>query len=101
MLPISRFKIADKSMEPNFKQGDYVLVNKLSYIFKNPSKGDVVIVKHPHEKGRFLIKRVLLVTDSDEYYVIGDNKDYSQDSRHFGSVKKDMIIGNILVHFKK
>lgn len=97
-FPVSRFKIEDRSMEPTFKSGDYVIVNKLAYIFGNPSKGDVVVLKHPKEKGRVLIKRISLVTNSDEYYVVGDNKSFSQDSRHFGPVKKDLIIGKVWIH---
>lgn len=101
LFPIARFKIEDRSMEPEFKSGDYVLVNKLAYLLKKPSKGDVVVFKHPKEKDRFLIKRISLVTNSDKYYVIGDNKDYSQDSRHFGPIKKDLMFGKIWIHFKK
>ena len=101
MFPITRFKIEDRSMEPNFKSGDYVLVNKLAYAFGNPSKGDIIVFKHPKEKDRILIKRVSLVSNSDEYYVTGDNKDFSQDSRHFGEIKKDLIIGKVWIHIKK
>lgn len=100
MLPLMRFKIADRSMEPTFKSGDYVIVNKLAYVFRNPSKDDVVVLKHPKEKEKFIIKRISLVTNSDEYYVIGDNRSFSQDSRHFGSVKKDSIVGKVWVHAK-
>lgn len=100
MLPIMRFKVEDRSMEPTFKEGDYVLVNKLSYLFKNPSKDDVVVLTHPKEKNRILIKRITLVTTSGEYYVVGDKRIYSQDSRHFGPVKKDSIIGKVWIHLK-
>lgn len=96
-----RFRVEDRSMEPTFKAGDYVLVNKLIYIFGNPSKGDVVVLKHPKEKDKFLIKRISLVTNLSEYYVIGDNKNYSRDSRHFGPIKKDLIIGKIWIHAKR
>ncbi|MBI2543556.1 MAG: nickel-type superoxide dismutase maturation protease [Candidatus Aenigmarchaeota archaeon] len=95
-----RFRIEDKSMEPAFKSGDYVIVNKIFYSFKQPAKGDVIVLKHPIEK-KYLMKRIALATNSNEYYVIGDNKNYSQDSRHFGSVKKDLIIGKVWIHFKK
>jgi len=101
MLPIARFKIEDRSMEPALKSGDYVFVNKLAYVFGNPSKGDVVVLRHPEEKGKFLIKRVSLVTNSDKYYVAGDNKSFSQDSRHFGSIKKDLIIGKVWISIKR
>lgn len=100
-LPISRFKIEDRSMEPDFKHGDYVIVNKLAYVFGNPSKGDVVVFKYPKEKNKFLIKRISLITNSDEYYVTGDNKNYSQDSRHFGPIKKDLIIGKVWISVRK
>ena len=100
MFPIARFKIKDKSMEPTVKAGDYVLVNKLAYIFGKPSKGDIVVLKHPKEKDRFLIKRISRVTNSDEYYIVGDNKDYSQDSRHFGSIKKNSIVGKVWIRSK-
>ena len=99
-FPIMRFKIEDRSMEPTFKSGDYVFVNKLAYAFGNPSKGDVIVFKHPKEKDRFLIKRISLITNSDEYFVVGDNKSYSRDSRHFGPIKKNMIIGKVWIHSK-
>lgn len=100
-LPILRFKVEDKSMEPTFKSGDYVLVNKLAYIFGNPSKGDVIVLQHPKEKNRFLIKRISLVTKSDEFYVVGDNRSFSQDSRHFGPIGKNSIIGKVAFRVEK
>ncbi|MBI1979065.1 MAG: nickel-type superoxide dismutase maturation protease [Candidatus Aenigmarchaeota archaeon] len=101
MFPITRFKIEDKSMEPEFRPGDYVLVNRLIYFLRNPSKGEVVVLKHPKEKNRFIIKRISLITNSHECYVVGDNKDFSQDSRHFGPVKKNSIIGKVWIHLKR
>jgi len=101
LFPITRFKIEDRSMEPTLKSGDYVFVNKLAYVFGDPSKGDVVVLRHPEEKGKFLIKRVSLVTNSDKYYVLGDNKNFSRDSRHFGPIKKDSIIGKVWIHLKQ
>ena len=88
-------------MEPALKSGDYVIVNKLAYVFGNHSKDDIIVLKHPNEKEKFLIKRISLVTNSNEYYVIGDNKGFSQDSRHFGPVKKDLIIGKVWIHARK
>lgn len=99
IFPIMRFKVEDRSMEPAFKSGDFVLVNKLAYNFTSPRKGDVIILKHPKEKDKFLIKRISLITNSDEYFIVGDNKNFSQDSRHFGPIKKDLIIGKVLFHF--
>ncbi len=99
MFPM-RFKISDRSMEPDFKQGDYVIVNRLSYIFKSPSNGDVVVFKHPKEKNKFLIKRILKTTNAGKYFAVGDNQKYSKDSRQFGPVKRNLIVGKVLFHFK-
>ena len=95
------FKIEDSSMEPVLKAGDYIVVNKLAYAFSNPSKGDIIVMKHPKEKDRFLVKRIELVTKSKKLYVIGDNKNYSQDSRHFGPIVKNLIIGKLFLHIKQ
>jgi len=95
------FKIEDRSMEPTLKPGDYAIVNKLAYIFSKPSKDDIIVFKHPKEKNKFIIKRIYLATTNDEYFVVGDNKDYSSDSRHFGAIKKNLIVGKLFMHIKK
>ncbi|MBI2084476.1 MAG: signal peptidase I [Candidatus Aenigmarchaeota archaeon] len=101
MFPILRFKVQDKSMEPTFKAGDYVLVNKMAYRFAKPSRGDVVVIKHPIERDMFLLKRISVITNSDKFYVVGDNRDFSKDSRHFGAIEKDLIVGKVWFSVKK
>ena len=100
-FPLMHFKIEDKSMEPKLKPGDYVLVNKLAYVFQKPAKRDVIIFRHPKEKNKFLIKRIASITDSGEYFVVGDNKNQSSDSRNFGNIKKNLIIGKVWLHIKQ
>lgn len=41
------FSIKGSSMEPNFHDGEYLIVNEVSYHFSSPKRGDVVIFKHP------------------------------------------------------
>ena len=100
MLSVARFKIEDRSMEPTLKPGDYVIVNKLPYFFGKPSKGDIIVFKHPKIKNKFLVKRIIRVA-SNKYFVIGDNKTQSTDSRRFGPIAKDLIAGKMFIHIKK
>jgi len=95
-----RFRVEDVSMEPTLKAGDYVIVSKLSYLFRKPSKGDIIVFKHPSNNEFFLIKRIAEVKDS-EYFVLGDNQEFSTDSRHFGTINKHFIVGKVWLHVKQ
>ena len=99
-FPLVRFRVEDVSMEPNLKAGDYVIINKLSYLFRKPSKGDIVVLKHPSNNENFLIKRIAEVKDS-EYFVLGDNREFSTDSRHFGAIRKNLIVGKVWFNAKQ
>jgi len=94
-----RFRVEDVSMEPTLKAGDYVMINKLSYLFRKPSEGDIVVFKHPNAES-FLIKRIAEVKDS-EYFVLGDNREFSTDSRHFGAISRNLIVGKVWLHAKQ
>lgn len=45
---VQAFYIPSASMEPTLRQGDRVLVNKLSYRFGEPNRGDVVVFHDPY-----------------------------------------------------
>ncbi len=89
-----RFRVEDASMEPTLKPGDYVIVNRLAYVFGKPSKNDVIVLKSPLQKAKFLIKRIADTKDS-KYFVLGDNAELSKDSRHFGPIKRNIIVGKV------
>ncbi len=88
-----RFKVADESMYPALNSGDYLLVNKLARKF---SAGDIVVFKH-HDK--FLVKRIGKIA-GDEFLVVGDNVSMSKDSRMFGLINRNSIVGKVLLHSK-
>ncbi len=98
MWPLSRFRIDDNSMSPALSPGDYVLVNRWAYAFRLPSVGDVVVLRPPTSRDRFLVKRVARITDSGGVFVLGDNAERSQDSRHFGPVSRHHIVGKVWGH---
>ncbi len=131
------FYVRGASMEPNFEDNQYLIIDELSYRFHHPHRGDVIVLHNPSLPSEFLIKRVIglpgehiviangkvsvyqpdngaggkidesaylpkgrstfgsidLVLGSDEYYVLGDNRQFSLDSRSFGPVARREIIG--------
>lgn len=80
-------------MEPFISSGDVILVNRLSYLFKNPKIGDVIVVKNNNKK-KYLIKRIQRIREK-TYFVVGDNKRESIDSRNFGWITKKDIAGKM------
>ncbi len=56
---IENYRIEGYSMEPNFHDGQFLLVNKLNYLFGDPERGDVVIFKYPLNPKKNFIKRVI------------------------------------------
>lgn len=88
ILGFGRFKIAGHSMQPLYKSGDQVLVWKFSKI----NNGDVVAFK---KSSKVFIKRVK-ENKKGKYYVEGDNKTDSLDSRSFGEIEKHDIIGKVI-----
>ncbi|OGY51260.1 MAG: signal peptidase I [Candidatus Buchananbacteria bacterium RIFCSPHIGHO2_02_FULL_45_11b] len=137
---IKPFYVLGASMEPNFYNHEYLIINEISYYFSEPKRGDTVVVKDPFDPRQYFIKRVVglpgeeirisagqvyihgqnnpggevLAEDylapgtktlgevfvkikAGEYYLLGDNRSASLDSRMFGPVKRDQIIGKTLL----
>ena len=142
MYIIQPFIVEGASMEPNFYDGQYLIVDELSYLLGTPKRGEVVIFHPPSDKDVYYIKRVIglpgervliengsiyifnnskptgtrlneeeysldhkivksekddLTLKDDEYYLIGDNRTNSLDSRRIGPIKIDFIKGRAWV----
>ncbi|MEN8098618.1 MAG: signal peptidase I [Chloroflexota bacterium] len=54
-----RFKIDGSSMEPNLHNGQYIIINKVTYQLHDPYRGDVVVFQYPNDPNRDFIKRVI------------------------------------------
>ncbi len=141
---IQRNAVIGDSMDPTLKNGDQVLVEKVSKYFDGITYEDVVTIKTAnlpqHEEGPNIIKRVIglpgdtieikngsvyrngeflleaylspeLLTETrssqfsqvtlgpDEYYVMGDNRTVSLDSRSIGPIPLNHMIGEVLIRF--
>ena len=86
---ISFFKVLGRSLKLYSEEGEFVLA--LSYFLSHPRVGDIVVVRHP-AKHILLLKRILRIQNN-IYWVQGDNKDQSSDSRDFGWISRDFILG--------
>lgn len=104
------FIVSGASMDPTFKNGDYLIVNEISYHFRKPQKNEVVIFRYPLDPSKFFIKRVIglpgetidsngkqITLKDSEYFVEGDNRLASSDSRMWGPVPENLIVGMALV----
>jgi signal peptidase I len=56
---VQNYRIENHSMEPNFYEGQFVLVNKLAYRLGEPERGDVVVFHNPRNTNEDYIKRII------------------------------------------
>ena len=126
---IQTYEVFMTSMEPNFAEGDRVVVNKAVYWFGEPQRGDVIIFEEPNGTEEDFIKRVIgipgdtveikngavyvngtkldepyvmapptytmaaITVPEERYFVLGDNRNYSNDSHNGWFVEEDKIHG--------
>jgi len=140
------FLVKGRSMEQTFSDGDYLIVDELTYNFANPRRFDTVVFHTEFIEGgqesEYYIKRVIgipgdrivisdgtvllyknntitptkldepylidglrtvtkdkidIVLGEQEYFVLGDNRGNSSDSRYWGPVNKSYIVGKPII----
>ena len=89
---LDKYVCEGKSMNPTLKDGEAVLVDRNAKI----EVGDIVIAKHPVEQTSEIVKRVERINEHGHYFLIGDNLENSNDSRHFGAVTRKYIKGKVV-----
>lgn len=75
------FVVEGSSMLPNLRDGERLLVEKITYRFRDPSYGEVVVFHHPNEPSKRLIKRVIGVP--------GDTVTVAQGRVHINGIPLD------------
>ena len=92
-------KVSGKSLLPEYREGDFVLVAKIPFFLRHIHQGDIVVFDHPVYG--LMIKRVdRLFPERDEIYVIGTH-DFSVDSREFGPISWETLVGKVIWHLQK
>jgi len=98
------YAIPSGSMEPTLQVGDHIIV--MPYHSSTPQRGDVIVFRSPVHADELLVKRIAgvagdlvegnqgrLIVPHDCYFVVGDNRVNSFDSRQWGVLSRDRIVG--------
>ncbi len=132
-----RTEVDGQSMEPMLSDGDNLIVDKITYRFRDPERFDIIVFPFKYKEDTFYIKRIIglpgetvqideegkiyidgeileenygreiiqsntigiasepILLGEDEYFVLGDNRNNSMDSRTevVGNIKREEIIG--------
>lgn len=132
-----RTKVSGPSMEATLQNGDNLIVDKISYRFREPERFEIIVFPYQYAEDTFYIKRIIgmpgetlqiidgyvyidgelleedvygkevidqtkmgiadepVVLGEDEYFVMGDNRNHSSDSRDpsVGVLKRDQLVG--------
>jgi signal peptidase I len=96
---VKLLKVSGDSLLPVYRDGDFVLVSKIPYLFGAIQSGDVIAFRH--KLHGTMIKQVdNVVPGKDEIYVIGTGE-HSLDSRHFGPINLKDVLGKKIWHIRK
>ena len=110
-----RTRVSGHSMEATLHDGDNLIVDKLSYRFRDPKRFEIIVFPYRHKENTYYIKRIIglpgetvqvkdgyvyiaaepIELGEDEYFVLGDNRNHSSDSRDpsVGILHIDELIG--------
>ena len=80
-------------MRPTLEPGDWLLVDPDAYRRRRPRAGDLVVAPDPRQSDRLLVKRVAAFEADDRLILAGDAPDASTDSRAFGAVALETVLG--------
>ncbi|GLV53770.1 signal peptidase I [Dictyobacter sp. S3.2.2.5] len=132
---IHGYHMQSTSMQPEVGSDTYVMVNRTSYMFAHPQRGDAVVIHYPPDPNTDIMARIIGLPGDDikangthisvngvvlnetyvqhpfnpeakewkvptnSYFILNDNRSMTDDSRRWGSIPNDMIVGKAIVVF--
>ena len=93
-----RLRVSGASMLPQLQPGEEILFNPKAYRQKLPQVGDIVVAHHP-KSAKQIIKRVAVVLEDGSCFLTGDNAEASTDSRSYGFIPLNKILGKVTSKF--
>ena len=132
---VRNFRVVGTSMEPNLHNGQYLIIDKISYRLGEPKQGDVIVFEPPNRPDEDYVKRVIGLPGDlveirsgqvfinnelldepyivrpgaysmqprrvgvDELFVLGDNRNSSSDSRNWGMLPQDKMVGRAWISY--
>ena len=91
-----RLRISGDSMEPTLNEGDLVFVDMRAYRTSTPAANEIVVARHPYQRDLRIAKRVSHTTNAGRVYLISDNPNMGTDSRVFGAVASERVLGRVV-----
>ncbi len=90
----ARVVVRDGSMRPTLEPGDRIRVDRGAFRARLPRAGEIVVLVDPEAPDRWLIKRIGSVDPAGRTVeVVGDAREVARDSRRFGPVGLDAVVG--------